>query len=99
MLELKNLLVPLVAALWQGRWLVMTTAWIACLVGWIGVALLPNMYTSSARMYVDTDTLLRPLMKDLAVSPDFDRQVEIMRDTLFAMPNIEELTELSLIHI
>ena len=91
MLELKDFLVPFVAALWQGRWLAMTIAWLACLAGWIGVALLPNVYTATTRMYVDTDTLLRPLMKDLAVSPDFDRQVEIMRDTLFAVPNIEEL--------
>ncbi len=91
MLELKNILAPFVAALWQGRWLAMTIAWLACLVGWIGVALLPNVYTATARMYVDTDTLLRPLMKDLAVSPDFDLQVAIMRDTFFAVPNIEEL--------
>lgn len=93
MLDLKNTLAPFLAALWQGRWQAMTIAWLVCLAGWLAVALLPNVYTATTRMFVDTDTLLRPLMKDLAVSPDFDRQVEIMRDTVFAVPNIEELME------
>jgi len=93
MLNLKDTVIPFLSALWQGRRMAMAVAWIVCLLGWVGVALLPNMYTSTARLFVDTDTLLRPLMQDLAVTPDFDRQVEIMRDTLFAVPNIEELIE------
>ena len=93
MLNIKDTLMPILAALWQGRRLAMIVTWITCLLGWLAVAMLPNVYTSTARLFVDTDTLLRPLMQDLAVTPDFDRQVEIMRDTLFAVPNVEELIE------
>lgn len=93
MFDLKNIIAPFVSALWQGRWMALLIAWLICLAGWVAVALMPNVYTSKARMFVDTDTLLRPLMKDLAVTPDFDRQVEIMRDTLFSLPNIEDLIE------
>ena len=91
MLDLKNIVAPFLAALWQGRKVILTIAWLICIAGWVAVALLPNVYTAKARMFVDTDTLLKPLMKDLAVTPDFDRQVAIMRDTLFALPNIERL--------
>lgn len=93
MLNIKDTVMPILSALWQGRRLAMIVTWITCLLGWLTVALLPNVYTSTARLFVDTDTLLRPLMQDLAVTPDFDRQVEIMRDTLFAVPNVEELIE------
>lgn len=91
--NIMSIVVPYVAALWRGRWTAMIIAWMICLSGWVAVALMPNTYTATARMFVDTDTLLSPLMKDLAVAPDFDRQVEIMRDTLFAVPNVEELIE------
>lgn len=93
MFDLRNLVAPYLAALWRERQVAMTIAWIICLLGWFAVATLPNVYTAATRMFVDTDKLLGPLMQDLAVTPDFDRQVEMMRRTLFSVPNIEELIE------
>ncbi len=55
---------------WQYRWYGIAAAWIICLVGWIGVGVVPDQYQSEAKVYIDTDTLLRPLLQGLAVSND-----------------------------
>ena len=40
-------------------------------------------------MYVDTDSILGPLMNNLAVAPDVQGQVLMMRQTLLSRPNLE----------
>jgi hypothetical protein len=39
--------------------MVLVVAWIVCLVGWVWVYLLENQYQAQARVYVDTQSLLR----------------------------------------
>jgi polysaccharide chain length determinant protein (PEP-CTERM system associated) len=83
------------AGIWQRRWSVLGVAWLVCIVGWTWVGLMPNRYTSSARLYVDTQTILAPLMKGVAVTPDIQRQVEMMRSTLLSRPNVERLIRMT----
>jgi polysaccharide chain length determinant protein (PEP-CTERM system associated) len=89
--EIRTLVIYYLNGLLARRWTILITAWIICVLGWFVVAMIPNSYTSSARIYVDTQTLLRPLMKDLAVQPDIERQVDIMQRTLLTRPNIEQI--------
>jgi capsular polysaccharide biosynthesis protein len=49
---------------------VLITAWMIAVVGWVWVYLLENRYQAQARVYVDTQSLLRPLMSGLAVQPN-----------------------------
>ena len=88
MQELRNLVVSYLTALWHWRRPALFAAWLISLLGWGIIALLPDRYTVTARLVVDTETILGPLMADIAVTPDFDRQVAMIRDTLFAEPNI-----------
>jgi polysaccharide chain length determinant protein (PEP-CTERM system associated) len=83
------------AGVWQRRWSVLGVAWLVCLAGWTSVWLMPNRYTSSARLYVDTQTILAPLMKGVAVTPDVQGQVEMMRRTLLSRPNVERLIRMT----
>src|SRR4051794_29663843 len=69
--------------------------WLISLVGWVAVAFLPNRYTADAQIYVDTESILGPLMDKLAVSPDIQRQVEVMRETLLTRPNLEQLIRMA----
>ncbi|HEV7915190.1 MAG TPA: XrtA system polysaccharide chain length determinant, partial [Albitalea sp.] len=46
---------------------------------------------ASARVYVDTKTVLRPLMRDLTVEPDMDQTVNLLARTLITRPNVELL--------
>jgi polysaccharide chain length determinant protein (PEP-CTERM system associated) len=93
--QLKALAFQYLGELWQRRWSIVLVAWLVCLGGWLAVALLPNRYASSAQIYVDTESVLGPLMDKLAVSPDIQRQVEVMRQTLLTRPNLEQLIRLT----
>src|SRR4051794_15293772 len=83
------------AALWQRRWSIVLVAWLVCLVGWGMVANLPDRYEAKARIFVDTSTILGPLMKGLAVSPDVDQQIGMMRRTLLSRPNLKQLVRMT----
>ena len=69
--------------------------WLVSLAGWFVVARMPDIYSSSARVYVDTQSLLNPLMKGMTVRPDIEQQIEIMRRTLISRPNMEQLIRLT----
>ncbi|MGI9436577.1 MAG: XrtA system polysaccharide chain length determinant [Geminicoccaceae bacterium] len=93
MQELRNLVVSYLTALWHWRRSALLVAWLISLIGWGIIALLPDRYTVTARLVVDTQTILGPLMADIAVTPDFDRQVTMIRKTLFSEANLVELIE------
>ncbi len=78
-------------SLWSRRWIIVGIAWLGCLGGWSVVAMLPDRYESTARIYVDTQSLLTPLMQGLAVQQNREREVDIVRRTLLSRPNIEQL--------
>ncbi|RMD91042.1 MAG: hypothetical protein D6807_00555, partial [Alphaproteobacteria bacterium] len=82
-------------ALWRRRWLVFGTVWTVAAVGWAAVVSLPNQYESSARIYVDTATVLGPLLKGVAVESDLNRQVQVMRQTLLSRPNLDQLVRMT----
>ena len=76
---------------WRHRWLALLTAWLVCLVGWTFVAFLPDRYVASGEIYIETQSVLQPLLRGLAVDPDSDEQVAIMQQTLLTRPNLEEV--------
>jgi len=73
------------------RWTALTVAWILALLGWLIVAQIPARYPASARLYVDTNRILGPLIRDISVQTDVKKQVALMSKTLLSRPNLEEL--------
>jgi len=86
---------PLMQALWRHRWLAMGTAWLVCTVGWIGAAFMPTKFESSARVYLNTDPLLTPLLHGLAADTNPSRHLDFMLRTLLSRPNLEQLIRLA----
>lgn len=80
---------------WKRRWLALAVAWLVCLVGWAVIATLPNQYSVTTRVYVDTDSLLAPLLKGLTVEPNLTQQVQVMQRTLLSRPNIERVIRMA----
>jgi polysaccharide chain length determinant protein (PEP-CTERM system associated) len=78
-------------SIWQRRWLVVALAFAFCLIGWFGVAVWPNTYTATGRIYVDSRGVLGPLLVGLAVDPGVDAEAEVMKQTLLSRPNLEKL--------
>jgi len=80
---------------WRRRWYVIAIAWLICGAGWTMVASLPNKYESSARIYVDMDTMLGPLMRGIAVEMNLAQQIDLMQRTVFSRPNLEKISMLT----
>lgn len=79
--------------LWSRRWLGIAVAWTVALLAVPIVMVMPNRYEASAQIYVDTQTVLKPLMQGLAFTPDTDQQVRMLARTLITRPNVEKLIE------
>lgn len=81
--------------IWRHRWLALGLAWIIALAGWIFVARMPESYVATARVYVDTSSLLGPLMRGLTVTPNANDRISMMSRTLLSRPNLERLARMS----
>jgi polysaccharide chain length determinant protein (PEP-CTERM system associated) len=81
--------------MWQYRWYGVVVAWLVCIIGWVVIFLLPNQYEASARVYVDTQSVLKPLLSGLAVQPNVDQQIAMMSRTLISRPNLERVIRMS----
>ncbi len=81
--------------LWRHRWLALMVAWVIALAGWLFVARMPESYEASARVYVDTNSVLRPLMKGLTVTPNVNERIAMMSRMLLSRPNLEKLARMT----
>jgi polysaccharide chain length determinant protein (PEP-CTERM system associated) len=81
----------LLREVWRARWLAVGVAWGASLVLGVAVLLMKDRYEASARVYIDTQTVLKPLMAGLAFQPDIQQQITMLARTLISRPNIELL--------
>ncbi len=82
-------------AIWRRRWLAIAVMWGVSLVGLGVVWFVPNRYQASARVYVDTQTVLKPLMQGLAFQPDTDQQLRMLAKTLVSRPNVEQILKVT----
>ncbi len=78
-------------ATWQRRWVALGVAWVVCVIGWVGIYLIPNQYEASARLYVDSDAVLTPLLRGVAAETSETGQLDILQRTLLSRPNLEKL--------
>ncbi len=81
--------------MWKHRWLGLLSAWVVGAIGVVTVLRIPDKYEASARIYVDTQSVLKPLMSGLAVRANIDQQVMILSRTLISRPNIEKLVRMA----
>jgi polysaccharide chain length determinant protein (PEP-CTERM system associated) len=91
MAELMALLLTFLKAIGKYRWYAVIITWVVAIIGWIVVYQLPNDYQASARVYVDTQSILKPLMSGMTTMPNVEQQVMFMRRTLISRPNVERV--------
>jgi polysaccharide chain length determinant protein (PEP-CTERM system associated) len=91
MADITATLLSFLKAIGKYRWHAVVITWIIALIGWAVVLKLPNQYEASARVYVDTQSILKPLMSGMTSMPNLDQQVMFMRRTLISRPNVERL--------
>ena len=89
------LLLEVLRGMWQGRWLGLAAAWLTAVGGTAFVFSKPDRYEATARVYVDTQSLLKPLLHGLTVQLNVDQEVAILSRTLISRPNLEKLVRMS----
>ncbi len=77
---------------WMYRWYALLIAAVISLIGWTYVLRMPNTYEVSAKIFIDTRSMLKPLLRGLTVD---NRMLEntalLMKRTLLTRPNLEEV--------
>ncbi|MBI1393917.1 MAG: hypothetical protein GC152_14360 [Alphaproteobacteria bacterium] len=94
MFDLSSLPQPVVkygVGLWRRRWIVAAVTWLVALGGWFLVWLVPDRYESRAQVYVQTETILGPVLNGVTARPNYERRVEVMRNQLLTRPNVEKI--------
>jgi len=76
---------------WRRRHIVIAFAWLVCLFGWLSIAFLPDRYESMTRIYIETENLLTPLLRNIAVQADMQRQLEVLQRTLLNHTNMAKV--------
>jgi polysaccharide chain length determinant protein (PEP-CTERM system associated) len=94
--EVLVLLLRYARGVWRYRWWMLGIAWVVSLVGWTVVARMPDQYQATARVYVDTSSVLQPFLQGLAIrTTDIDRKISLMTRTLLSQPNLEKVMRMT----
>lgn len=80
--------------MWRRRWVGLAIGWVVGLIAVVLVFTIPDQYEARARIQVDTQSILRPLLSGLAAQPELPdpaQQVAMLTGTLINRPNVERL--------
>jgi polysaccharide chain length determinant protein (PEP-CTERM system associated) len=76
-------------SVWQRRWVSLAVAWGVCLLGWLAVALVPNVYQSRARVFVQMGSVLQG---NLGATPlDQQKALDQVRQTMTSAEVLERV--------
>lgn len=78
---------------WRFRWLALAVAFIVAIAGWVVVFALPDLYEADAKVFVDTGTALKPVLEGLSLDQDVNAQLNYVRQSLLAGPELEKIAQ------
>jgi polysaccharide chain length determinant protein (PEP-CTERM system associated) len=78
---------------WRFRWVAFGVSVAVAVAGWLVVFSLPDRFESSARVFVDTRTALKPVIKDLSIEQDTNAQLNFVRQSLLAGAQLRKIAE------
>lgn len=93
MKEQVEALLNVVMSAWRFRWSALLVAIVVCALGIAAVLLAPGKYESQAEIYVDSRSVLRPLLKGLAVTDSTDDSSDVVREALLARPTLVRVAQ------
>jgi polysaccharide chain length determinant protein (PEP-CTERM system associated) len=74
---------------WRYRWHALIAAWAFCLMGWIFVLRMPDVYEAHAQVFVDAESRLAEVMGQVGVAPGVGSQVFVVRQAMLGRPQLE----------
>src|SRR5665213_1654977 len=93
--SLKIMVLQYARAMWRRKWYAIAVAWAVCVVGWVVVSRMPDQYESLARVYMNSDAALTPLLRGLTVDNDIDQRIDQMQRTLLSAPHMKKLIRMT----
>ena len=84
-----------IVGIWRFRWAGLGVAWLVCMLGWVVVLKMPDQYQASAKVFVDTQSTLRPLLSGLAVDVNFNERLNFMTRSLLSRPSLEKVARMT----
>lgn len=86
-----ELLYTYLQGVWVRRRYIVITAWLFCPIGWIYVYNMPPTFEASAKLYVETSSVLEPLLRGLTIRKSSDDEIRLIARTLLSRPNLEKI--------
>jgi polysaccharide chain length determinant protein (PEP-CTERM system associated) len=80
--------------MWRYRWPALAVAWAVAAIGAAIVSFVPDRYEASARIFVNTASILKPLMSGMTVQPNDDQRIVMLSRVVISRPNVEKLLQL-----
>jgi len=74
--------------LWRYRWSALLIAWIVGVLGWLAVYAMPDTYIARTTVHIDTSSIMKPLLKGLAMETDPEEQLLVMTRVLLSRENL-----------
>lgn len=68
-------------------------SWVIAICGWYYASTIPDYYQAQARVYVDSDSVLKPLMRGLTIDTDMSMRLRLVTRTMLSRPKMEELAK------
>lgn len=86
-----NVVFDAIRAIWLKKRFIMVCSWIICPLGFLYTASMPDVYESEAQVFVDTRSMLQPILAGLAFSTNPEQEIQMMATTLKSRANIETI--------
>lgn len=77
--------------IWIKKRFIIISTWLICPLGLVLVAKMPDVYESQAKVYADTRSMLKPLLRGLAIQNDPKEEINAIAKTLKSTPNLEDI--------
>jgi polysaccharide chain length determinant protein (PEP-CTERM system associated) len=82
-------------AAWRYRWFAIAGAWLIAIAGWAAVHRIPDRYEATARVWVDSQSVLKHLMAGITAQPNVQQLVGMLSRTLISRPNLEKVIRMA----
>lgn len=92
MQEVLEQIIDYLKGIWIKRRYIMIATWLICPIGWYAVSQMDDVYKSNARVYVDTQSVLGPLLRGIAIQTNSDVLIRHMVNTLLSRENLEKIS-------
>lgn len=77
--------------MWRFRWYALGVSWLVVVIGSIVVLTMPDRYRVEAALRMNMDSVLQPLLADLAVDPDIRGHMSLIVATVLSHENLVDI--------